>query len=150
MACATTGHRQMKPHIISAVVLVLGTAGFAADSANYSLTPLTIDGGGGRSTSASYTLDSSTAPGGASSSANFTARSGYAGSLYDVLAFDLNASPLTVNEGATRQLGASLVLDDASVIALAPSAVTWSVQSGPLTGINTSGLATAGNVYQNT
>jgi len=67
-----------------------------------------------------------------------------------VLALELAASPLTMNEGGTRQLGASLLLDDSSLLALAPSSITWSVQSGPLTSISASGLATADAVYQNT
>ena len=128
----------------------LGSAASASESANYSLTPLTIDAGGRRATSQSYTLDSSTAPGGAGSSADYTSRHGYAGSLFDVVGLDITASPLTLHEGATRQLGASLLLDDASLLSLAPAAATWSVQSGPLTGINSGGLATASIVYQNT
>ena len=52
-----------------------------------------------------------------------------------------------VDETATRQLSVSEWLDDDSFTALAATEVTWSVQDGPLTGIDANGLAT---VYQNT
>lgn len=139
----------MKTHIELALALAfVPSVSFAAESANFSLTPAATDAGGRRSTSANYTLDSSTAPGGTGKSANYTARTGYAGSPYDVLALEINASPLTVNEGAARQLGASLLLDDSSLLTLARSEVTWSVQSGPLLSISAGGLATAETVYQ--
>lgn len=121
----------------------------AAESANYSLTPLALEAGG-RSTSANYTLNSSTSPGGAAASASYTARTGYSGSLFDAVGLDLTASPLTVNESATHQLAAALLLDDSSRLPLAPAAVAWSVGSGPLLSISAGGLATAGIVYQNT
>jgi hypothetical protein len=130
--------------------LSLAVTARASESANYSLTPLTEDGGGRRSTSANYTIDSSAAPGAATSSGAYIVRSGYAGSLFDSVSLGLTASPLTVNEGTTRQLNASVILDDATTLTLAPASVTWAVQSGPLTGINAGGLATAGIVYQNT
>jgi hypothetical protein len=129
--------------------LALAPVAFAAESASYSLTPLALDAGG-RATSASYTLDSSTSPGGAAASASYAARTGFSGSLYDAVGLDLTASPLTVNESATRQLGAALLFDDSSRLPLAPTAVAWSVQSGPLLSISAGGLATAGIVYQNT
>jgi len=131
------------------LTLSLASIATGGESANYSLTPLSLEAGGS-STSANYTIDSSTSAGGAESSANYTARTGYAGSLFDTVALDLTASPLSLNEGGTRQLGASLVFDDSSLQPLDPSAVTWSVQSGPLASINSGGLASAGNVYQNT
>lgn len=139
-------------HCSSALLLVLSAAATTAragESANYSITPQ-AQASGGRSTSANYTVDASSAPGGAASSASISHRGGFAGSLYDVTALDVTASPLTVNEGATRQLAAAAMLDDSSQLVLAPTSVTWSVQSGPLTGISAAGLATAGNVYQNT
>jgi hypothetical protein len=129
--------------------LILAASVSASESANYSLSPQTEDSGGRRSTSANYTIDSSAAPGNATSSAAYIARSGFAGSLYDLTGLNLTASPLTVTEGGTRQLGASLLLDDATTLSLTPASVAWSVQSGPLTGVSSGGLATAGIVYQN-
>ncbi len=121
----------------------------AGESANYSITPQAVSAGG-RSTSANYTIDVSAEPGGAATSAAVALRSGFSGSLYDPAALAITAAPLTVNEGGTRQLGARLLLDDSSLQALSPSSVSWRVLSGPLTGISAAGLATGGNVYQNT
>lgn len=120
----------------------------AGSSANYSLTPSTIDTGGLRGTSANLTADFSNAPGSAGSSANLLSRSGHAGQLFDATALDLAASPSTVNEGSTRQLIATLLFDDATTSPLAAESIAWSVQSGPLSGISSSGLATASIVYQ--
>jgi hypothetical protein len=52
---------------------------------------------------------------------------------------------LPLNEGATRQLSATLAFDDGSGVVV--SEVAWSVLSGPLTGISPTGLATAATVY---
>jgi len=65
-----------------------------------------------------------------------------------VTALQIAATPVTVNEAGIRQLGAAEVLDDQTINLLPATSVAWSVQSGPLTGINSSGLATAGLVYQ--
>src|SRR5436190_1542340 len=113
----------------------------AGTSANYTLTPDTTDTGGLRGISTNYTVNSSSTPGGVGSSAGYTVRTGFAGQLFDATALTLAASPLTVSEGATLQLSAALRGDDNSTISLPPASVAWSVQSGPLTGIGTSGLA---------
>ena len=60
----------------------------------------------------------------------------------------LTATSLNVNEGAALQLTAWQLLDDATFLAVPAASVAWSVQSGPLTGISTAGVATAGIVYQ--
>jgi hypothetical protein len=78
------------------------------------------------------------------------AKGGYIGQLYEITALQLAASPLTVNESGTLQLGALQLLDDATLLNVSSSTVNWSVVSGPITGINSNGLATAGTVYQNT
>ena len=80
-----------------------------------------------------------------------TAKSGYIGQLYEVAGLVVNATPVTtVNEGGTLQLSAAQLLDDATTLAVSGSSVAWSVASGPLTSISTTGLATASTVYQNT
>jgi hypothetical protein len=125
-----------------------------ATSATYSLTPETLDSGGIRGSSANYTADFSTTPGVAGSSAQYIARSGYAGQLVEpspvATRLTIASSPATVNELGTRQLSARADYDDASAGPIPASSVTWSVQSGPITGIDTSGLVTAGTVYQDT
>ncbi|HCN75591.1 MAG TPA: hypothetical protein DIT13_00175 [Verrucomicrobiales bacterium] len=122
-------------------------------SASYTITADTVSHGGTRTTSAAYTNDG-TAGGivGISivTTPAETAKHGYIGQLTEVTALQLAASPTTVNEGTTRQLTATATLDDATTSALLATDVSWSVQSGPLTSISTSGLATAGIVYQNT
>jgi hypothetical protein len=122
-------------------------------SANYSITTDTVDDGGKRTASANYTNDASV--GGITGLATVaspaeTAKSGYVGQLYEATGLVLDATPLTINEGSTRQLSAAQLLDDSTTLVLNASSVAWSVLSGPLTSINVSGLATAGIVYQNT
>ena len=51
-------------------------------------------------------------------------------------AIDAPSPPLTLDERATRQLGATAIHDDASRTALTADQVGWSVQSGPLAGID--------------
>jgi hypothetical protein len=124
----------------------------AGSSANYTLSPEALDHGGQRGTSTNYTLNPSNMPGAHGTSAAYTLRTGFAGQLADAIAtaIDITASPLTVNEGSTRQLSATLIFDDLSSQPLAATSITWSVQSGPLASISTSGLATAAAVYQDT
>ena len=122
-------------------------------SANYSIATDTLDTGGRRTTSASYTNDGS-AGGiiGISSVAApaETAKHGYIAQLYEPTGLSITAASPTVNETATDQLGAWLAQDDATFLTVPTASVTWSVLSGPLTSINACGLATAGIVFQNT
>lgn len=133
-------------------LFLMPLAASGGTSTNYSLAPDAIDYGGLRGTSTSYTADFSAMAGGAGSATNYTARTGYAGQLGDVVAtaIQLSAPQATVNEGSTLQLSASLILDDLSSTPLDASSITWSVQSGPLASISASGLVTAAAVYQNT
>jgi hypothetical protein len=122
-------------------------------SANYAIAAEAADSGGRRTTSANYTNDGSTGLiAGASNVAApaETAKHGYIGQLFDVTGLALNAATTNVNEGATLQLGVWQVLDDATFLTVPATSVAWSVQSGPLTGIDVDGLASAGLVYQNT
>lgn len=146
----------MNTHCIIGIALGLMTPALHAGprtSTNYSVVTDTADAGGRRSTSASYSNDGSA--GGIAGLSTVaapaeTARQGYIGQLYEVTALQLAATPATVSEGGNRQLSAVQLLDDATTIHVPATSIAWSVQSGPLTGINASGLATAGNVYQNT
>jgi hypothetical protein len=142
----------MNPARLAFAVLLMPPMVRAGSSANYTLAPDTVDGGGLRGTSANYTLNGSATPGGAGASASYTARTGFAGQLLEAVAtaIEITAAPLTVSEGSTRQLGATLFYDDSTTAPLAAGSVTWSVQSGPLTGISNTGLATAAAVYQDT
>jgi hypothetical protein len=120
---------------------------------NYTITADTVSHGGTRTTSAAYTNDGSA--GGSVGISTVTTpaetmKHGYIAQLTEVTALQLAASPATVNEGTTRQLTATATLDDATTSALLATDVAWSVPSGPLTSIASTGLATAGIVYQNT
>ena len=122
-------------------------------SAAYKVSTDTNDGGGQRSTSAAYTHDGSA--GGITGISTVavpseTARAGYLGQITEVTALQLTATPASVNETATRQLAAAQMHDDETLSALPATNITWSVASGPLSGIDTKGLATAQAVYQDT
>ena len=122
-------------------------------SASYSITADTLGGGGVHATSASYSGDSSL--GGISGMATVAApaetlKSGYIGQLAEVTAVQLTATPTTLNEATTRQLSATATLDDATTAVLLGSDLSWSVLSGPISSVSSTGLATAANVYQNT
>ncbi|MEI7910674.1 MAG: hypothetical protein WCK77_13640 [Verrucomicrobiota bacterium] len=123
----------------------------AASSANYSLGPAALDNAGLTTTSANYHSDTSAGAGAASSSVSYTSRTGFVGQLNDGVGLSIHGSAplLTVNEGGSIQLSASLVYDDQSTSPLPPDALTWSVLSGPVAGVSAAGLASAGTVYQN-
>ena len=142
----------MQTHPTSVVLfaLTLGSA-VAATSANYSTSPQVIDAGGLSAASANYTADGSVggvAGVSTATSPDAIAKQGYAAQLYEVSKMTVDASPATINEGSTRQLSAQAILDDATLLALDPLEVAWSVLSGPLTGIDSAGVATAAIVYQ--
>ena len=122
-------------------------------STSYTIIADTTDSGGAKASSTAYSnVGSAGGIAGVSTAAApaETAKSGYLGQLYDVIGLTLTAATLNVNETATDQLGAWQLLDDTSLLAVSATSVTWSVVSGPITGISPAGLATAGPVYQNT
>lgn len=121
-------------------------------SSSYTVRAEAADAGGQRVSSAAYTNDGSV--GGIVGISTVaapaeTAKAGYIGQLYEVAGLQITAASTTVDEGGTRQLGAAQLLDDNTTIALAAGSITWSVQSGPLA-TDANGLASAGNVYQDT
>ena len=122
-------------------------------SVSYSVTTDDLNVAGGTAASPSYSnvgsvgeiagLSTSAAP------AEMTG-AGYIAQLGVVSGFAISSATPSVNETATVQLGAWQVLDDGTLLAVDPHAVTWAIIDGPLTSISSSGLATAGAVYQNT
>jgi hypothetical protein len=130
----------------------------ARTSANYSITTETVDTGGANAQSANYSLHGSAVDecGAASnaviSSAAYTAKPGYVGELYEITSLAITAPPSNnLNELTSRQLNAAPQADDTTTLSpFDPSTVTWSIVSGPITSISTSGVATAANVYQDT
>lgn len=137
---------------VSLLTFWMPAAAFAGTSAHYSITPATVDAGGGRSVSANYANEGSIGgfAAGISSSANVSSKSGFIGQLYEVSGLAISALSPLLNETFTMAMTARLILDDSSTLRLEPSAVTWSVLSGPLTLPGVPGLATAGTVFQNT
>lgn len=122
-------------------------------TANYSITTDTANSGGARVTSPSYTNDGSLSDVSGLATATSpveTAKQGYIGQLYDAAVIQVTASPTTMNEGTSRQLAAAVILDDATTLVPLGTDLSWTVANGPLTGISSSGLATAGIVYQDT
>jgi len=122
----------------------------AGTIADYQLAPVSWDGGGLTGGSEDYQVNLSTAPGEAGSSADYALRSGFSGQLLDAVEMRLADadSGIILNERASRQLGASLLYDDGTSAPLAPEWIAWSVQSGPLEPIDSSGMVTARSVYQ--
>lgn len=119
----------------------------------YSVATDTTNSAGRRSQSALYSNEGSLGGvGGVSTAASpvAVAKHGFQGQAYEVTALQIAASPTTLNETATRQLGGSQLLDDLSVLAVPAASISWSILSGPISGISSGGLATAGVVAQDT
>jgi hypothetical protein len=126
-------------------LVVLSPAAFAASS----VTTSTIDGGGKRATSVSYTIDGSVGGfGGISAGTPDTAKHGYIGQLTEVVSVVVTGTPVSINQGATSQLSGTATLDDSSVSALSGSDIAWGFFTYPIQSISGSGLLTAvANVY---
>lgn len=147
--------RRQIPSIGFTMLLAFATSTHAGprSSADYSVTADTADAGGQRSISASYKNDASA--GGitgisTASAPDQTAKAGYLGQLTEVLLLQLTATPATVNETESARLGALQLFDDDSLNPLTATQVSWGVLSGPLSGIDGNGIATAATVYQKT
>ena len=133
--------------------ILLLAAVTTANAEPYATTATTVDAGGSHATSANYSQDASMGGiGGVSTAAApaETAKHGYVAQLAEVTGIQVTAAPASVNESSTRQLAANQILDDATTAVLDPATVAWSVLSGPVSSVSSSGLATAGIVYQAT
>ena len=150
------GFAHMKAVVVASVAMLMlpsVTLAGPRSSTDYSDQPDALDAGGQRITSTAYRIDASvggiggigTAPSQAT-----VAKNGYVGQLYEMKGLLLVADPTTVNEAGTREITATASLDDESSLLVAPTVVQWSVFSGPITTISSGGIATAGNVYENT
>ncbi len=133
-----------------AAVLVAMSFGNTRSSADYSFSGES-DAPGGKNSSANYSNEAAFGEIAATaSSIAYIAKTGFSGQGYRIVGLTLGAMPATLNEGQTRQLNASDVLDDSTFISLVPTSVTWNVLNGPIAAVSTGGLATAAIVYQNT
>lgn len=141
---------------ISKVVFAILAVRVACSHADvvYTITPEIIDGGGLRGSSASYSVDFSAASGNHATSSNYTNRTGYAAQLNDapnlglVIGITIYSSRTSLGEGTSLQLCAQLDYDHGSSVLLPSSALTWTVQSGPLAAVTSNGLASADLIYQ--
>lgn len=135
----------------ASVLLFCSPIALQADpGAVYTLAPATVDGGGTRGSSASYTADFSFAPGGAGASAAYTSRTGYAGQLEEAASLEIRIQPSTLAENGSGQLRARLLNADGVSTDVAPGQIVWSVPSGPLGAVSSEGVVTAQSVYQST
>jgi hypothetical protein len=133
-------------------LLFLSHVAWAGTSVDYSIDPTALDAGGTAAYSSAYTIHTSTAAGAEGSSINYTLRSGYAGQLLELISIQIEnaSSPLTMNERTTLQLEIYAIYDDSSRAVLAANDLLWSAESGMVESIDSSGLLTAGSVYQDT
>jgi len=145
--------KEMKTILVRFGWLFLAASAFAGSrsSASYSVPADVADAGGNRAISANYSNDGSAGGiGGISAAVPTIAKHGYIGQLYDLAGLSLSATPVTINELGTRQIGAVAVADDTTVSPLNPGTLVWGVVSGPISSVSPAGLATAGIVYQTT
>lgn len=148
MNCAKT---RVAAGLLSVVIgLILAAVPVAAFAAT-DLEPSAVDSCGGRLSGGDVVMDSSV---GAIvepvSASGVIVKSGYAGQLYDLVALQVTASPTSLNENATRQLSAAGLYDDDTLGGLVPGDAQWRVADGPLILIDTAGLASSGEVYEDT
>ncbi|WP_035606392.1 hypothetical protein [Haloferula sp. BvORR071] len=138
----------MTRRVVAALMLLPAATALAGTGPAYALDPMANEEGGGYGSSASYLLTSSTTPGGQGSSANYTARTGFAGQLGAVQGITLSAPLANLAEGQSLQLAAQMLFDDGTSVTLPPGDLAWEITSGPLSAISPTGVATAAIVYQ--
>ena len=142
--------------LILLTLLGLPVAGIAAarSSADYSVVADVIDSGGAAASSSNYsTQGSAGAVAGSSVTAGVSgfARHGFLGQIYERVGFGVVAAPATVDESGTRQVLGGDAIDDGTLLSVVPGgSITWSILSGPLSGIDANGLASADIVAQDT
>ena len=137
----------MSKNMKAAVLLLFGLAvnAIAAGqtSANYIVRASSMNGGGLRTTSTSYSNDGSISGfGGPATTGNSqeTDRTGYAGQLYEVTGLTVSAPSNSLNQGASMPLAALQFLDDATVTSVS-SFADWFF-TGPIIGVSQSGMIT--------
>ena len=143
----------MKPAVFLLLFAAQNLHAGSRTSASYAVAADTADAAGRRTTSASYTQDASAgAVAGVATgiAPAATAQSGYAAQLTEAGSFTLTAAPAEVGEGSATQLAMWQILDDATALPIPAASVTWSIASGPLTGVSAGGVVTAGTVWQDT
>ena len=122
--------------VLSPVILAAGGGG-------------AFDGGGGISTSASYTVAASLGSiGGASAGGSVSNSGGGTVTQPSVKSLSLNASPASINQGATSQLGGVATMDDDSITVLSGTDISWGSVTYPIQSVASNGvLLSVANVY---
>lgn len=137
---------------LSFILLATSAAAAMRSSANYSVNDVN-DLAGNLSASTNYNSTASAANGVANNlsySTNYLTKNGFAGQLFEVMGFVLDANSFSLAEGGSLQLFAAHLLDDGTRQRFQNTDVTWSILDGPLTSITSDGLVTADVVYTNT
>ncbi len=136
--------------LLALLATILAAHAAPRTSTHYAITADTIDFGGQRVTSTNYTADGSVGPlaGVSIEGASATvAKQGYVGQLYDLAGYALFAADDAPDELGSTQLVPVRLADDGTGLALAPAGFSFSIVNGPVAGISTGGLVTAGAVY---
>lgn len=129
-------------------LLLLPVRGDAAGSADYEITPHTMTSGGTSTGGLVRCVAGLGDIAGVSvSSVPDIARQGFVAQLYDVSRLLLRASPNPVDEASFSEGATVAMLDDGSILPLAPGDVHWSVSGWPLIAVDTGGTVQAGAVY---
>lgn len=138
----------------TAIVFALFTSPLfagASASANYSTTTEVLDGGGRAASSTNYAVQSSIgAIGRIGNFGSYSNRGGFPGQLFEATGFQISFTSPFVNEGTSVSLNAFRTNSDFTLTAVLPSLVSWNVVTGPMTGVNATGLALSGVVYEDT
>jgi hypothetical protein len=140
----------MKRRILTAIGITAALGFRSAVFATSVVTTSSIDGGGLRTSSASYTMDSSVGGiGGISSASADTTKDGYIGQLTEVVSVVVIAQPNSVGVGNTTLLSGTATLDDNTVASLSGSDVVWSSPNEPypIASISGSGVLSPADVY---
>lgn len=138
---------------LAAVFAVLLCAGAHSEPARTGLhcrITTEIFDGGGKSESGHISNDAGTGgwSGSASNEAGIVDRENFAGQLVELVSLQMTASPTNLNEEAQLPMVVRASHSDGTLSSM-EDAVGWSI-TGPIASITPAGLATAGNVYEDT
>jgi hypothetical protein len=130
--------------VLCTAFLIVATALFAETTGSG-----TFDGGGGVSTSANFNVVASLGGvGGDSAGGSVSNSSGGTVTQPSAKSLTLNASPGSINQGATSQLSGTAAMDDDSVTSLSGTDIAWGIVTYPFQSVASNGVLTAvANVY---
>lgn len=129
--------------------LSLATAALAQSSADYAMPMTVLDLAGGAQSSADYAQQTSAGGvhGTSSDATPSLVRAGFAGQIADPVMLQILPQNVVMVEGSSRQAAAQFTLDDGTTSNAAPAEITWSILSGPVATLSSTGLVTAAFVY---